>query len=117
MPDELKVGSKIWKFDVNCRVYQRDARGMAHGGPIYREHWREVEITGETRVSWLTHYGKAPKKGPHHGWAFTLREVEDDCWVKDHRYRIADTVQRCHDAEVLRRVAEVVGYVSGGEAA
>src|SRR5690348_13336803 len=76
----LAVGSTIWVFDCNRRVYAKDGRG----GPIYREHWRPVKIASETSRSWITDWGqKVPKKGEHHGVCFTEKEVDDKSWVED----------------------------------
>lgn len=109
----LKVGDTIWKFDQNRRVYPKAAPGRIwpDGGPIWREHWRQVEITGETRVSWLTGWGKCPKKGRDVGvWAFTQLEIDEQTYVHDHAYRIADAVKRCQDPNALRTIADIVGY-------
>jgi hypothetical protein len=106
----LGIGSTIWRFDGNYRVYAKNERGLSTGGPIYREHWRPVQIVGETSRSWVTSYnGKAPKKGLHHGWAFTPEEVEDDIWFKDHRHKIRDRIDRL-DVKTLRAVAALIGY-------
>lgn len=109
----LHVGSTIWYFDINNRVYPPRIHGEINGGPIYREHWRSVVITGETRVSWISHYGKkAPKRGSHPGWAFTLAEVDDDCWVHGNRGQLTNEVMRCGDAEALRKIAAILGWES-----
>ena len=110
MNGQLKIGSIIWRFDENRRVYTHPTT-LGGGRLIYREHWRPVEVVGETSRSWDTGWaGKVPKKGPHPGWAFTEQEVEDNCWVHDHRCGISSTVNRCKDAATLRQVAAVIGY-------
>lgn len=108
----VKVGSKIWHFDPNRRVYPPAPKGKlwASGGPIYREHWHEVEITGETSRSWLTAYGKVPKSGEHRGFAFTIKEVEDDCWLQAHRYQISRAVEQCTSPELLREIAFLLNF-------
>lgn len=104
----LGVGSTIWMFDSNRRVYDKNKGG----NPIYREHWRPAKITGETSRSWITdRWGqKVLKRGPHPGAAFTQEEVDDDVFINDNRYTISDAVRRCRDAATLRAVALLVGY-------
>jgi hypothetical protein len=56
-PDTFGVGSKVWIFDLNNRVYadKKIAKGQLwySGAPIWREHWVPKVITGETSRSWL----------------------------------------------------------------
>lgn len=81
---KLGVGSTVWRFDVNRREYEVvDGRKI-----IYRSHWRPLKITGETARSWIVPQfegdrspRKAPKKGPHRGWAFSQREVDMDVFL------------------------------------
>lgn len=108
----MKVGDKIWRFDHNRRVYPKTNDQYRSVPPIYAEHWVPVEIVGETSRSWIVDWFKAkvPKKGPHHGYAFTQKEVDDDVWVHSHCWRLREVVSVCKDADVLRKVAELVGY-------
>lgn len=112
----MKVGDKIWRFDDNRRVYPKAPPGKLwpRGGPIYREHWYEVEITGETSRSWVVGKGygecKVPKKGVHHGFAFTKQELDDACYVHEHAHKLGDEVRRLRDAATLRLVANAIGY-------
>lgn len=102
----LGIGSTIWIFDQNRRVY-RDNRSR----PVYREYWRPIKITSETTRSWITEWGqKIPKKGEHHGVCFTEKEVDDKSWVEENRYKISEAVNRMRDAETLRAVAKLAGY-------
>lgn len=103
---------KVWVFDINARTYEIDANGRATGAPIWRAHWREMEIVGETKVSWVTSWGKKiPKKGGR-GIAFSQDEIDRQAYMKDHRHRIADRVSRLDDYETMRAVAKLVGYES-----
>lgn len=113
-PQKLQVGSKIWFFDENRRTYPAPVPGkpFVNAAPIYREHWRLVEIKGENRRSWLTDRGKCPKTGPHRGWAFSEAEVEDSCWVHEHRYEIGRLVVSCRDPALLRQIAKLLDYDS-----
>ena len=108
----MGVGSTVWIFDNNRRVYPKAEKGRlwASGGPIYREHWTTAKIIGETRRSWITDRNqKVPKKGPHPGVRFTQHEVDEDAWMNDHRYKVSEAVARCRDVEKLRAIAQAVG--------
>src|SRR6185312_3334711 len=99
----MKVGDTIWKFDRNHRIYERDNSGS----PIYIKHWVPTVIKSETSRSWVTRWaGKAPKKGPHPGWAFTWQEVLDDVWVKEHKFSIENALSLVNDISLLKQVAE-----------
>lgn len=110
---ELKVGDKIWRFDENRRRYPPPLPGnkWSHSAPIYREHWREIEITGETRISWITPWGKCPKRGGR-GWALTAAEVDNDVWDHDNRRAIACLIESRHKVSTttLREVAKLIGH-------
>jgi hypothetical protein len=101
----------IWVRNENLRVY---APGGS-GGPLESGHWQEVEITGETRVSWVTkRAGKFPKKyPPYPNYRFTRAEVDDCIFVQENRHKIADVIERSRDASKLRKIAEIVGYRKG----
>ena len=106
----LGIGSTIWIFDINRRVYHKSG-GEHTEGAIYREHWRPVKIEGETSRSWVTSwYGKkVPKFGKSQDIAFTEAEVEADVWVKEHRPKIVRIVERC-GFETLKVIAKAVCY-------
>lgn len=107
------IGKTVWRFDRNHRVYDKGKIT----GPIYREHWVPIVIFGETSRSWLAGYEfdpyKIPKKGPHHPFALSEQEVEDDCWRQEHRYSISRQVERVTDVEILRKIAALVGWSPG----
>lgn len=115
----ISVGSTVWVFDHNRRKYDSQRR------IIYREYWVPVQITGENLRSWVTYYGKFPKKAdergryyiPQGGYsplrvALDPAEVEEDIWLSDHAHKILEAV-RCCDASTLRKIAELIGYDSG----
>ncbi len=111
--NDLKVGDTIWVFDINHRVYEKPLEGRlwASGGPIYRSHFVEHKIEGETSRSWIARYGtKYSKKERPHGVFITLEEVEDNCWLNGHRHKVASLVGNCQDAAIIRAIAELVGY-------
>lgn len=108
----MKIGDTIYTFDINRRVYDKPGLG---GSIIYREHFRPHVIVGETKLSWVTDRGgKAKKKAStprERGGFFTAEEVEDDVWQHSHRHRLRDLLDRA-DPKTLRKVADVLGYVS-----
>jgi hypothetical protein len=107
------IGPSVWVFDENCRSYRRDAQGRAYGGPIYRDQWVEKKVIGETPRNWLVGSEhnpiKIPKSGPHHKACFSLAEVEDLCWVNDHRQKIRDMLTEA-TADQLRSIATILNY-------
>lgn len=120
---ELKVGSKLWQFDHNRRVYRKDANGISTGGPIWREHWKPVEVVGETRVSWLIsssganlrYANKVPKKEFRDGkcpsgYALSEESINREAWVHDNAWHIGQAVTRCQDYDLLKKVADLFGY-------
>lgn len=107
----VAIGSAIWIYDANRRVYARDAAGRSYGGPLYRESWREEPIIGETKMSWLIGPDWKPKKiakkGPHCGICFSLAELEDRCWEHDNRHRLSEKVRGATLSQ-LRRIDAIL---------
>lgn len=103
---------RVWVFDINRRIYRRDEHGKAHGGPIWREHWREEKVVGETPRAWITECGtKVPKKGAgSRVFAFSEEEISRAAYVQENRYWIAEKVGRLTDYDTLKKVAECIGY-------
>jgi hypothetical protein len=104
----------VWAFDCNRRIYPVTAPGEISGSPIYREHWVKREIIGETPGSWLITEGwktvKIPKRGAsRRRFLFSEKDVDDDVWANDHRYRIERLI-KTFSPEKLRQVAELIGY-------
>lgn len=114
----LAIGQTVWWFDTNRRVYLRDENGCATGSPIYREHWRQTKIVSETPRSWITEWNhKIDKKTGQcrtvYGmvtFAYSLAEIDDKCWLHDHRYALSDHLRSCDDVALLRSIAAMVGY-------
>jgi hypothetical protein len=117
MADELYVGATVYKFDENARVYARDKEGRRFGNPLRRPSWVPKTIVGQTSRSWIVgehewEKEKLPKKGPRkHGWAYSLKEVEDDVWLSHNRYKLKEAVGRA-TVDQLREVARIIGYES-----
>lgn len=115
-----KVGDTVWVFDQNRRVYRQE-NGRSVGSPIFREHFRETTITGETSRSWIIRGGKVPKDGGDvrrstagaHGrtTVYMTREAVDAAVFRnDHQYKIAKMVEACSDIALMRQVAALMGY-------
>lgn len=117
----LAIGSTIYWFDENRRVYHKDERGRSVGGPIWREHWRPVIIRGETSRSWIVGPWevKIPKNKPlPRDYCADLEAIERAEWVVHNSHRIVRAVEDItrgffsyDEAHVkLRAIAQVVGY-------
>jgi hypothetical protein len=124
--DDLKVGDKLWFYDENRRRYDKDGRH-----PIWRDHWVERVIVGETSRSWMVWLvgteaswspllaSKLPKAAFRDGraprlWARSVAEIERQEWVRTHRYPIQSKVAYCEDYDVLVQIAKLVGYSADG---
>jgi len=101
----------VWIFDGNRRVYGKD-----RFEPIWREHWRRREITGETSRSWIVggypelkipKNPKTPQTHPLVAWSET--ELDQLCWLHEHRYRIIRSVESPPAAELIK-IASLIGY-------
>jgi hypothetical protein len=111
----MKLGDTIYVYSP----YGRHDR-------TYEEHlarWSEYKIVEETRVSWIAKRGswcevKIDKKTEQcrdktqiaTSAEEILKRWEDRQWV-DSRYRIAEKIQRSTDVDLLKKIAELVGYV------
>ena len=100
----------VWIFDSNYRIY-----GSDRSAPIWREHWRQKQIVGETSKSWVVEgypkklkIPKNPEK-PLRNIAWSEKELDQLCWVNEHRYQIVRNVERLPAAELIK-VAELIGY-------
>jgi hypothetical protein len=116
------VGSTIWLFDENRRVYASQPLGR----PIWREHWRSCVIVGETRVSWILGHSHGRKISKRDLAAGTVRgvltneaDLDAACYVNEHAHAVSERVRRLAGgrkaAEVLRQIAALVGYVEGAQ--
>lgn len=101
-------------FNANLRIYELDK-----SRPIWRKHWQEVEIIGETSRSWLLGSPWRPLKlskasfrsgACPAGWARSWADVENLAWVHENRHRIAEHLHRVQDPKVLRDVAKLINY-------
>ena len=126
----LKVGDLLWFFDGDRRVYARDEKGRAVGGPIWREHWVPMVVLAESPVAWWmarsihSHLIGEPTEQLEFvvaakllkgrplpgGWAFGSEHIDEMAWVQQHRPAISCAVSRCDDPAILRQVAALVGW-------
>jgi hypothetical protein len=122
------VGSTVWLFDENRRVYPDGPDGRRSFGSrlIWREHWRPTKIVGETRVSWILGHSHGRKISKRDLAAGTVRgvltneaDLDAACYVNEHAHAVSERVRRLAGgrkaAEVLRRIAALVGYVEGAQ--
>jgi hypothetical protein len=120
---KFEPGQRVWEFDPNRRVYSKAPPGKiwAKGGPIFAEHFRPMQVYRIEGRSYLI--GTPP--GEWGGEKFarkygfdkaerlfrTYAEREGEIWMDENRYRLIRVIERCRDLEILKRVAELVGYV------
>jgi hypothetical protein len=112
---EIGIGSKIWIFDANVRVYKPYEPGKGISSPIWRHHWVEREIVGETSKSWIYNYFrevKIPKnRTDFRTLAYSEQEIDDLEWAHEHKLRIADQIKyKPLPIEQLKEVARIIGY-------
>lgn len=132
MDKPIGIGSTLYQFDVNRRVYrdvtqEERAAGKVwnSGPPLYAEHFRRMTITGETRQSWqvggelgdpylvnkalLAQHGIAPGRFRSEKYVFfTEAAYQDAVWRDTHHRTIMAAVQ---DATIpqLRQIAVLLG--------
>jgi hypothetical protein len=109
----IGIGSTIWVFNSNNRVYRKDHKGRVIGGPIWEKHWEPRKIIGETSRSWLIEpewlKQKVPKKNASpRGFAFSREEIEERAFVMENRYPISDIVRQVESAPVLRAIVKIL---------
>ena len=121
----MKVGDPVWVFDANRRRYHPPGPGETYGrgGPIWREHWVEMEVVGENRATFFVGYPgtfdasrargdwytRIPKKGPlPRGVLLSTEDVDRAAWVNDHSYKLGEAVRRSTDYAALVQVARLV---------
>lgn len=106
----MQVGDTVWVFSQNHRVYHRDSNGKCFGGPIYREHFVQRTIVGETTKSWLLVDGTKISKKTLEG-IYTDQQKEDSTWDHDTRFEIVDKIRYGDSVSVqqLREIAKIIG--------
>jgi len=110
----MKLGDVVYVY----RSYGREAKTFDE----YLKRWDEYEIKEETRVSWIAQFGyrtkiKIDKKTEtcrdSHELATSHEAIriqwETMQWFAA-RYRIGEMVQRTTNVELLKKIADLVGY-------
>ncbi|NCX05474.1 MAG: hypothetical protein EBW68_06810 [Actinobacteria bacterium] len=76
-------------------------------------------VVSETSRSWVCHSGckavKVPKTGERRGFALSQEEVDAAVWMHDNRWKLADKIRALTNYELLKKVAEIVGYTEDGK--
>jgi hypothetical protein len=110
---DAKTGDTVWVFDSQQSLYE----GGQYKG---RGVWNLSKVTGETRVSLLVHGLKFDREtgdqratgrysATYH--AYGEDEKRDRQWMGANKHRLVQHIERhVREANVLRRVAELVGY-------
>lgn len=120
MAVKFTVGQRIWQFDINRRVYERDAEGFAKGGPIYEAHFLPMKVLRIESNRYIV--ATWPEGGYERRVSFLAVTAERGNWVDDaekerriwehvHRHSIIRMVERA-DVDTLRKVAAAIGYES-----
>ena len=106
----------VWVFDENRRVYTEPKEGTLWTGSncIWREHWRKVDIVGETSRSWVADNGRTIPKSGGRSISFSEEEIDRAAYVYENKYKIGDAVRDLNDYDLLKQVAALVGYQSEG---
>lgn len=122
----LKVGSKIWQFDINRRHYPTSRDGRQISGPIYERHFEQREIAGETKQSWLvlpypsfsldmaTKVNKktllsSSRDSTGNAW-FTDETKNTVVWLHNNRIALANAITNCKNIYILKQVAHLLEH-------
>ena len=118
---KLEIGQTVYWFNFNNRVYVKNEHGMPTGSPITEHYFRPEKVVGEDKRKYLlggsfgTYVNKATgemRAGREVlGVCYTEQMKQDYLWDKEHRCNIRNIVDKL-DVDKLRKVADVIGYVS-----
>lgn len=121
---KFKPGQRLWKFDVNLRVYPRDAAGKpVGGGPIYAEHFEEYRVCrleprsyvigrADQRDQGATFCDKAFSFSKAEGMFRTDDEKASEVFLNDYAYRIGEALGRSKNVELITRVGIELGLLA-----
>lgn len=119
MTDEISIGTRLWRFDENRRIYQDRA-----SGPTYEGHFEPFVVVGETKGtwkcarneqahprSWSSVNKKTLREPATYGWRgrqwFTDAGRDAAIWANGRRHEIVSLVQAC-DVATLKKIAAVL---------
>lgn len=113
----MNTNDKFFVFDYNRRVYEKD--GVKSSSPIYREHFREIKVTGETDREYLCSYGTINKRTMRFKWGketqrvYTEQEMEADVFVNENRHKAAERVRSlsAENADKLKAIIEILDSI------
>ena len=108
----MKVGDTVYIFNENRRVYPPAPKGhlWPPGGPIYREHFRPVQIVGETKVSWILQYDNRKVNKKTLEGIYTIEQVDDRCWKNDHAHKLLEYVRSNASVYQLKEIAALMNW-------
>lgn len=114
MDNEIRIGSTLYTYDTNRRVYVGEGPNRSTDKS---KHWKAHVIIGETRTSWILEGApKADKKTlalrltNSYGMdshAYTEAQMQDRRWRDLNYRRIVEAVERA-DATTLRKIAALL---------
>lgn len=106
---QLKIGSEVYMFDANKRVYDKDKDGQSFGSPIYRKYFFKTTIIEETSRSWIVDYWRTKiNKKTLQGIWLTEEEVNEKCWIHDNQHKISEKVGLCNNFEKLKLIEKII---------
>lgn len=112
----LALGSTVWKFDENAREYKKD--GSGHQRLVYRSHFVERTIVGETTRSWVLddRTSVLKKELTYKHWSgsrarlwTSAQEIADSCYIHDNAGPISNRVLYLKNAAKLKAIEELLG--------
>ncbi len=110
---DAEIGDTVWLYDLNANNYNEDRKYVGRG------KWYLVKVDGKTRQSLICHNDKFDIATGHargrSGFTPTMtlygqKEYEKRAWLQKNETDVKRAVERCNDVEVLKRIAELVGY-------
>lgn len=115
---KFSVGERVWLFDSNYRIL---VDGRKRFPPTFAEHYRERIVVDIRRRGYSFATTSDPACIEKVGFEIAEkryrsdREKIDEVWAKEHRSTIVSVVEYRCPPEMLRRVAEVIGYETEGK--
>jgi hypothetical protein len=109
----LSIGTEVFRFDPERRVYAM-VNGKATGGPTYRGQFLPCFVVGEEKRSWLV--SQSPGGPMSFKWGkatpglLSVEQVDELCWMHDHRISIARLLDTCRDPSIVRAVGALLGH-------
>lgn len=127
--EEIKIGTRLWCFDTNHRIYEKEDDGRSSsgssGGPIYEKYFRERYVVGENKKSWLVSHDKTDSPEDH--WVikvskvtmcaksrycigtnyYTDQQKDDMVFLDKHKHNTIDAIRNI-SAPLLKQVMEVL---------